>query len=178
MSDFQRVSTSLHPRGANPVHLDHAATTPVNPRVIRRMLPYLTEMYGNSASRSHAYGWVGEEAMELAREQVSALVNGDPHEIVWTSWGSGRACGSRAKCTAASTTRGMRSGTLCTHQIVEELPLPPVEIHCSILAPRTRSRRQCLTFARARRFDAQQPTTCYSPSNRPARLTRSESIQA
>lgn len=74
--------------------------------------------------------------------------------------------------------RGMRSGTLCTHQIVEELPLPPVEIHCSILAPRTRSRRPCLTFARARRFEAQQPTTCNSPSNRPARLTRNESIQA
>ncbi|CAB3671340.1 Cysteine desulfurase IscS [Paraburkholderia rhynchosiae] len=85
MSDFQRVSTGLHPRGANLVHLDHVATTPVDPRVIRRMLPYRTEMYGNSASRSHAYGWVGEEAVEPAREQVGSLVNGDPHEIVWTS---------------------------------------------------------------------------------------------
>ncbi|TCG06343.1 hypothetical protein BZM27_27185 [Paraburkholderia steynii] len=85
MSDFQRVSTGLHPCGANPVHLDHVATTPVDPRVIRRMLPYRTEMYGNSTSRSHAHGRVGEEAVELAREQVSSLVNGDPHEIVWTS---------------------------------------------------------------------------------------------
>ncbi|REG58709.1 aminotransferase class V [Paraburkholderia sp. BL6669N2] len=85
MSDFQRVSTGLHPRGANPVHLGHVATTPVDRRVIRRMLPYRTEMYGNSASRSHAYGWVGEKTVELAREQVSSFVNGDPHEIVWTS---------------------------------------------------------------------------------------------
>ncbi|HYS66438.1 MAG TPA: aminotransferase class V-fold PLP-dependent enzyme, partial [Paraburkholderia sp.] len=85
MSDLQRVSTGLRPRGANPVYLDHAATTPVDPRVVRRMLPYLTEMYGNPASRSHAYGWVAEEAVELAREQVSSLVNADPREIVWTS---------------------------------------------------------------------------------------------
>jgi len=88
MSDLQRVSPGLRPRGANPanpVYLDHAATTPVDPRVVRRMLPYLTEIYGNPASRSHAYGWVAEEAVELAREQVSSLVNADPREIVWTS---------------------------------------------------------------------------------------------
>ncbi|EIF34029.1 cysteine desulfurase IscS [Burkholderia sp. Ch1-1] len=86
MSDLQRVvSTGPRLRGANPVYLDHAATTPVDPRVVRRMLPYLTEMYGNPASRSHAYGWVAEEAVELAREQVSSLVNADPREIVWTS---------------------------------------------------------------------------------------------
>ncbi|MBB5411206.1 hypothetical protein HDG34_005166 [Paraburkholderia sp. HC6.4b] len=110
MSDFQRVNTGLHPRSFNPVHLGHAATTPVDPRVIRRMRPYLSEMYGNPASRSHAYGRVGEEAVELAREQVSSLVNGDPHEIVWTSWSSGRACGSRAKCTAASTSAACARG--------------------------------------------------------------------
>ncbi len=85
MSDFQRVSTGLHPRGADPVYRDHATTTPVDPRVIRRMLPYLIDMYGNPASRSHAYGWVAEEAVELALEQASSLVNADPREIVWTS---------------------------------------------------------------------------------------------
>ncbi len=70
---------------ARPVYLDYAATTPVDRRVASRMIPYLTEMYGNPASRSHAYGWAAEEAVELAREQVCALVNADPREIVWTS---------------------------------------------------------------------------------------------
>ncbi|MDH6152480.1 cysteine sulfinate desulfinase/cysteine desulfurase-like protein [Paraburkholderia sp. WSM4179] len=321
MSDFQRVSTGLHPRGANPVHLDHAATTPVDPRVIRRMLPYLTQMYGDPASRSHAYGWVGEEAVELAREQVSSLVNADPHEIVWTSGatesnnpaikgaahlhrakgnplvtlttehqsvltamleldrddfevsvlpvqesglvdlavfeaalqpgavlasvmfvnnetgviqdiaaigapcraqgilphvdaaqaagkvpidlpalpvdlmsfsahridgpkdigalyvGLGRACGSRVKCTAASTSAACARGRCARIRSSRNC-------HCrrsrstARFSPRTRSRRPCLTFARTRRFETQQPTTCNSPSNRPARLTRSESIQA
>ncbi|TAK85279.1 MAG: IscS subfamily cysteine desulfurase [Aquabacterium sp.] len=68
-----------------PVYLDHAATTPVDRRVAARMLPYLCDMFGNPASRSHAYGWVAEEAVELAREQVCALINADPREIVWTS---------------------------------------------------------------------------------------------
>ncbi|MDR2128418.1 MAG: IscS subfamily cysteine desulfurase [Burkholderiaceae bacterium] len=68
-----------------PVYLDYAATTPVDRRVASRMLPYLTEIYGNPASRSHAYGWAAEEAVELAREQVCALINSDPREIIWTS---------------------------------------------------------------------------------------------
>ena len=72
-------------RAAMPVYLDYAATTPVDPRVVNKMLPYLTELYGNPASRSHAHGWVAEEAVELAREQVCALINADPREIVWTS---------------------------------------------------------------------------------------------
>jgi cysteine desulfurase len=72
-------------RFARPVYLDYAATTPVDPRVVRKMLPYLGELYGNPASRSHAFGWAADEAVELAREQVSALVNADPREIVWTS---------------------------------------------------------------------------------------------
>ncbi len=72
-------------RTARPVYLDYAATTPVDRRVANRMIPYLTEIYGNPASRSHAYGWAAEEAVELAREQVCALVNADPREIVWTS---------------------------------------------------------------------------------------------
>ena len=73
------------PGQAQPVYLDYAATTPVDRRVLNRMLPYLTNLYGNPASRSHAYGWAAEEAVELAREQVCALINADPREIVWTS---------------------------------------------------------------------------------------------
>jgi cysteine desulfurase len=68
-----------------PVYLDYAATTPVDPRVVAKMIPYLTERFGNPASRSHAYGWAAEEAVELAREQVALLIGADPREIVWTS---------------------------------------------------------------------------------------------
>ncbi len=72
-------------KSAPPVYLDYAATTPVDRRVASKMMPYLTEVYGNPASRSHAYGWAADEAVELAREQVCALINADPREIVWTS---------------------------------------------------------------------------------------------
>jgi cysteine desulfurase len=68
-----------------PIYMDYSATTPVDPRVAAVMIPYLTEKFGNPASRSHAYGWTSEEAVERAREQVAALVNADPKEIVWTS---------------------------------------------------------------------------------------------
>ncbi|WP_272868084.1 IscS subfamily cysteine desulfurase [Caldimonas tepidiphila] len=68
-----------------PVYLDHAATTPVDPRVLAAMLPYLGEAFGNPASRSHAYGWDAEAAVEAARGQVAALIGADPREIVWTS---------------------------------------------------------------------------------------------
>ena len=68
-----------------PIYLDYSATTPVDPRVAAKMIPYLTEDFGNPASRSHAYGWTAEKAVEEAREQVAALVNADAKEIVWTS---------------------------------------------------------------------------------------------
>ncbi|GAA4335218.1 IscS subfamily cysteine desulfurase [Pigmentiphaga soli] len=68
-----------------PVYLDYSATTPVDPRVVDAMVPWLYEKFGNPASRSHAYGWDAEKAVENAREQVAALVNADPREIVWTS---------------------------------------------------------------------------------------------
>ena len=68
-----------------PVYLDYSATTPVDPRVAQKMIPYLTEMFGNPASRSHPYGWTAEQAVEEAREHVAALLGADSREIVWTS---------------------------------------------------------------------------------------------
>lgn len=68
-----------------PIYLDYSATTPVDPRVAERMIPFLYENFGNPASRSHAYGWEAEKAVEDARAEVAALVNCDPREIVWTS---------------------------------------------------------------------------------------------
>jgi len=68
-----------------PIYLDYSATTPVDPRVAARMIPYLTEHFGNPASRSHSFGWETEKAVEEAREEVARLVNCDPKELVWTS---------------------------------------------------------------------------------------------
>ena len=68
-----------------PIYLDYSATTPVDPRVAAKMIPYLTENFGNPASRSHSYGWTAEHAVEEAREDVAALLNADAKEIIWTS---------------------------------------------------------------------------------------------
>ena len=68
-----------------PIYLDYSATTPVDPRVAQAMIPWLTEHFGNPASRSHAFGWEAEKAVEDARGHVAALVNCDPKELVWTS---------------------------------------------------------------------------------------------
>jgi len=68
-----------------PIYLDYSATTPVDPRVAAKMIPYLTEHFGNPASRSHAFGWETEKAVEEAREEVAKLVNCDAKELVWTS---------------------------------------------------------------------------------------------
>ena len=68
-----------------PIYMDYGATTPVDSRVVDAMVPWLREHFGNPASRSHAWGWEAEAAVEKAREQVAALVGADPREIVWTS---------------------------------------------------------------------------------------------
>ncbi|MCD6027555.1 MAG: IscS subfamily cysteine desulfurase [Solimicrobium sp.] len=68
-----------------PIYMDYSATTPIDPRVADKMIPYLREQFGNPASRSHAYGWTAEQAVEEARGHVATLIGADPREIVWTS---------------------------------------------------------------------------------------------
>ena len=68
-----------------PIYLDYGSTTPVDPRVVDAMIPWLREHFGNPASRSHAWGWEAEEAVEKSRVQVADLIGADPREIVWTS---------------------------------------------------------------------------------------------
>ncbi|MCA8253150.1 IscS subfamily cysteine desulfurase [Burkholderia sp. AU31624] len=70
---------------SRPIYMDYSATTPVDPRVVAKMVPFLYEQFGNPASRSHGYGWEAEQAVEEARAHVAALFGADPREIVWTS---------------------------------------------------------------------------------------------
>ena len=68
-----------------PIYMDYSATNPVDPRVVDAMIPWLREHFGNPASRSHAWGWEAEEAVENARKEVANLIGADPREIIWTS---------------------------------------------------------------------------------------------
>ncbi|CUT17620.1 MULTISPECIES: IscS subfamily cysteine desulfurase [Candidatus Ichthyocystis] len=68
-----------------PIYMDYSATTPIDPRVVEKMLPFLTEKFGNAASKSHSYGWVAESAVEEAREQFAKSIGADHREIIWTS---------------------------------------------------------------------------------------------
>ena len=67
-----------------PVYLDNNSTTQCDPRVVEVMLPYFSQRYGNAASRTHAFGWIAEEAVDIARKQLADLVNADKTEIVFT----------------------------------------------------------------------------------------------
>ena len=68
-----------------PIYMDYSATTPCDPRVVDKMLPYFHDMFGNAASRNHSFGWAGESAVTVAREEVAKLINAHPKEIIWTS---------------------------------------------------------------------------------------------
>lgn len=85
MFDENGLAKDQHSANIQPIYLDYSATTPVDPRVAAKMIPYITEHFGNPASRSHPYGWTAEKAVENAREEVAKLVGADPREIVWTS---------------------------------------------------------------------------------------------
>ena len=82
MNIVEKSNSSNDPR---PLYLDAQSTTALDPRVLDAMLPYLTTYYGNPHSRTHAYGWESEAAMEKAREQIADLVGADPKEIIFTS---------------------------------------------------------------------------------------------
>ena len=85
MSAISADKTTIGHAPGDPVYMDYQATTPCDPRVLDKMIPWFTHRFGNPHSRNHAYGWAAEEAVEQAREQVAAIIGADPKEIIFTS---------------------------------------------------------------------------------------------
>ena len=137
-----------------PIYLDYGATTPVDPRVVDAMIPWLREHFGNPASRSHAWGWEAEAAVEKAREQVAALVNADPREIVWTSGatesnnlalkGAAQFYKTRASTSSPSRPSTRRCSTRCASSSAQGFEVTYLDVAGRRPArPRAASRRRC-----------------------------------
>ena len=109
---------------AGPIYLDHHATTPCDPRVVDAMLPFLTEEFGNAASRTHAFGWRAEEALESARQQVAAALHAEAREIVFTS---GATESNNLAILGAVRARGARGAHVITCQTEHPAVLDPCQ---------------------------------------------------
>src|SRR5438876_11631413 len=110
-------------RATTPVYLDHHSTTPVDPRVLEAMLPYFTERFGNAASRSHAFGWKAEEAVENGRAEIARLIGADAKEIVFTS---GATESKNLAILGAAAAHGERGNHIVTSAIEHRAVLDPV----------------------------------------------------
>lgn len=84
-TNYHRQGNISHFCTMSPIYLDHNSTTPVDPQVLAAMLPYFSEQFGNASSRTHAFGWVAAEAVDIARREVAGLLNAEPNEIIFTS---------------------------------------------------------------------------------------------